>query len=70
MIMSNSFTRPIDSRVLIGNNNVLIIGGAGSGKSRFVIKPNILQMNASYIVTDPSGEIIVSLGNVLKKKRI
>ncbi len=67
MIMSNSFTRPIDSRVLIGNNNVLIIGGAGSGKSRFVIKPNILQMNASYIVTDPSGEIIVSLGNVLKK---
>lgn len=66
MIMSDNFCRPINSRLLIGNNNVLVVGGAGSGKSRFVIKPNMLQMNASYVVTDPSGEIIYSLGKVLR----
>lgn len=51
MIMTNSFCRPINSRMLIGNNNVLVVGGAGTGKSRFMIKPNLLQMNASYIIT-------------------
>ena len=65
MINSMNFTRPMNSRALIGNNNVLLVGGAGTGKSRFEIKPNILQMNASYIITDPSGEIIASLGKVL-----
>lgn len=67
MIMSNSFRRPINSRLIIGNNNVLVVGGAGTGKSRFFIKPNILQLNSSYVVTDPSGEIIYSLGDVLTK---
>lgn len=67
MILSNNFYRPINSRKLIGNNNVLVVGGAGSGKSRFVIKPNVLQMNASYVITDPSGEMIYSLGDSLKK---
>lgn len=66
MIMSDHFCRPINSRRMIGNNNVLIVGGAGTGKSRFFIKPNVLQMNASYVITDPSGEMIFSLGNVLK----
>lgn len=66
MIMSNKFCRPINSRALIGNNNVLIVGGAGTGKSRFFIKPNMLQMNASYVITDPSGEMIFSLGKTLK----
>lgn len=66
MIMSNKFCRPINSRRIIGNNNVLIVGGAGTGKSRFFIKPNVLQMNASYVITDPSGEMIKSLGKVLK----
>jgi len=65
MISSYHFTRPINSRALIGNNNVMIVGGAGTGKSRFVIKPNMLQMNASYVITDPSGEMIRSLGRVL-----
>ena len=65
MIMSDTFTRPINSRKLIGNNNTLIVGGAGTGKSRFMIKPNTLQMNASYVITDPSGEIIKSVGKVL-----
>lgn len=66
MILSEKFRRPINSRALIGNNNVLIVGGAGTGKSRFFIKPNVLQMNASFVITDPSGEIIYSLGNALK----
>lgn len=66
MIMSENFCRPINSRRLIGNNNVLVVGGAGTGKSRFFIKPNVLQMNASYVITDPSGEMIYSLGNVLR----
>lgn len=67
IILSNNFYRPINSRKLIGNNNVVVVGGAGSGKSRFVIKPNVLQMNASYVITDPSGEMIYSLGDSLKK---
>lgn len=66
MIMSQQFRRPMNSRKLIGNNNVMVVGGAGSGKSRFVIKPNVLQMNASYVITDPSGEIIYALGKTLK----
>lgn len=48
------------------NNNVFIVGGAGTGKSRFFIKPNVLQMNCSYIVTDPSGELLKSMHNVLE----
>lgn len=67
MIMSNKFRRPMNSRKLIGNNNVLVVGGAGTGKSRFFIKPNVLQMNASYVITDPSGEMIFSLGRVLQE---
>lgn len=66
MIMSNTFCRPINSRRMIGNNNILVVGGAGTGKSRFFIKPNVLQMNASYVITDPSGEMIYSLGKTLK----
>lgn len=66
MIMSQNFRRPMNSRKLIGNNNVMIVGGAGSGKSRFFIKPNVLQMNASYVITDPSGEMIYALGTTLK----
>lgn len=66
IIMSKHFRRPMNSRKLIGNNNVLIVGAAGTGKSRFLMKPNILQMNASYVITDPSGEMIYSLGRVLR----
>lgn len=65
MINSQRFRRPINSRDLIGNNNILVVGGAGSGKSRFLIKPNILQLNASYVITDPSGEMLAATGKVL-----
>ena len=66
IIMSKNFCRPMDSRALIGNNNVMVVGAAGTGKSRFLMKPNVLQMNASYVITDPSGEMIYSLGKPLK----
>ncbi|MDD6350365.1 VirD4-like conjugal transfer protein, CD1115 family, partial [Intestinibaculum porci] len=66
IIMSDSLCRPVDASKLIGNNNIMVVGGAGTGKSRFFIKPNVLQMNASYVITDPSGEMIYSLGHVLQ----
>ncbi len=48
------------------NKNVLIIGGSGSGKTRFHIKPNLMQMNASYIVTDPKGTVVLECGKMLQ----
>lgn len=49
------------------NLNVLVIGGSGSGKSRFYVKPNIMQLNTSYVVTAPKGELLRSCGRLLKK---
>ena len=49
------------------NKNVLIIGGSGSGKTRFWLKPNLLQMHSSYVITDPKGEILLSCGRALLK---
>ena len=45
---------------LARNKNVLVIGGSGSGKTRFFIKPNLMQMHSSYVVTDPKGESVVA----------
>jgi type IV secretion system protein VirD4 len=49
------------------NKNVLIIGGSGSGKTRFYVKPNLMQMteNVSYVVTDPKGTILVEVGTMM-----
>lgn len=49
------------------NYNVLVIGGAGSGKSRFYARPNIMQLNTSYVVTDPKGELLADTGKMLKE---
>ena len=49
------------------NKNVLIIGGSGSGKTRFWLKPNLMQMHSSYVVTDPKGSILVECGKLLQK---
>ena len=49
------------------NKNVLVVGGSGSGKTRFVLKPNLLQMHSSYVVTDPKGSIACECGNALLK---
>ncbi len=49
------------------NKNVLVIGGSGSGKTRFFIKPNIMQMHSSYVVTDPKGTILIEVGKMLQR---
>lgn len=49
------------------NKNVLVIGGSGSGKTRFHIKPNLMQMNCSYLVTDPKGTVLLECGKMLKR---
>ncbi len=49
------------------NKNVLVIGGSGSGKTRFFIKPNLMQLHSSYIVTDPKGTVAIETGTLLKK---
>ena len=63
LMMSNRPKDPKNAR----NKNVLIVGGSGSGKTRFWIKPNLLQMHSSYVVTDPKGSIVVECGNALLK---
>jgi len=49
------------------NKNVLVIGGSGSGKTRFFVKPNLMQMHSSYVVTDPKGTILTECGTMLKR---
>ena len=49
------------------NKNILVIGGSGSGKTRFFVKPNLMQMHSSYVVTDPKGTVLVECGRMLKK---
>ena len=63
LMMSNRPPDPKNAR----NKNVLVIGGSGSGKTRFWLKPNLLQCHSSYVVTDPKGSIVVECGNALLK---
>lgn len=65
MILSKTFRRHMIAKKTTGNNNVLIVGGAGSGKSFNNVKPNLGQMNASFVVTDPSGELLAEWGTAL-----
>ncbi len=51
------------------NKNILVIGGSGSGKTRFFVKPNLMQMHSSYVVTDPKGTVLVECGKMLLKNR-
>ena len=61
--MSNRPKNPKYAR----NKNILVIGGSGSGKTRFFVKPNLMQMHSSYCVTDPKGTILVECGHMLQK---
>lgn len=49
------------------NKNILVVGGSGSGKTRFFVKPNIMQMHSSYVITDPKGTIVLECGKMLQK---
>lgn len=49
------------------NKNILVVGGSGSGKTRFFVKPNLMQMHTSYVVTDPKGTVLVECGKLLKR---
>ncbi|RCH45282.1 VirD4-like conjugal transfer protein, CD1115 family, partial [Faecalibacterium prausnitzii] len=64
LMMSNRPPNPKNAR----NKNVLVVGGSGSGKTRFWLKPNLLQCHSSYVVTDPKGSIVIECGNALLQK--
>ena len=63
LMMSNRPKNPKDAR----NKNVLVVGGSGSGKTRFFIKPNLMQMHSSYVVTDPKGTVLLETGRLLER---
>lgn len=68
MILSQKVFMNMNTRQTLFNNNVLVIGGSGSGKSRFFVKPNILQANTNYVITDPAGELLASTGKFLESQ--
>ncbi len=71
VILTNTERLTMDSRPkqpkYARNKNVLVIGGSGSGKTRFFIKPNLMQMHSSYVVTDPKGTVLIECGKLLQR---
>lgn len=67
ILLTQEVRMSLNTRQHRENLNVLVIGGSGSGKSRFYVKPNIMQLNTSYVVTDPKGELLRSCGRLLIK---
>ena len=63
--MSNRPKDPKNAR----NKNILVIGGSGSGKTRFFCKPNIMQLHSSYVITDPKGSLICEVGQLLQRAK-
>ena len=63
LMMSNRPKDPRNAR----NKNVLVIGGSGSGKTRFFLKPNLMQLHSSYVVTDPKGSVVCEVGKLLQR---
>ena len=66
MIFSQEIYMSMDTRKTRRNNNILIMGGSGTGKTRFIMDPNLLQANCSYVITDPSGELLENMGGYLR----
>ena len=67
ILLTQEVKMSLNTRQHRENLNVLVIGGSGSGKSRFYVKPNIMQLNTSYVVTDPKGELLRSTGKLLEQ---
>ena len=65
LMMSNRLKDPKNAR----NKNILVIGGSGSGKTRFFAKPNIMQLQSSYVITDPKGSLICEVGQLLQRAK-
>ncbi len=65
LMMSSRPKNPKNAR----NKNVLIVGGSGSGKTRFWLKPNLMQLHSSYVITDPKGSLVIECGKLLEKAK-
>lgn len=68
MLLTKDVALNLNTYVTRRNNNVVVVGGSGSGKSRFFVKPNILQANTNYVITDPAGDLLQSTGEFLKRQ--
>ncbi|WP_152378624.1 VirD4-like conjugal transfer protein, CD1115 family [Paenibacillus brasilensis] len=68
VILTQTERLSLDTKKVRKNLNLLVIGGAGTGKSRFVVKPNILQANTSFVITDPKGELLRDTGHSLERQ--
>lgn len=68
ILLTKTEKMSLDTRKTLRNNNVLVIGGSGSGKTRFFVKPNIMQKHSSYVITDPKGSLIKETGKMLEKE--
>lgn len=68
VILTQTERLSLDTKKVRKNLNILVFGGAGTGKSRFVVKPNILQLNTNFVITDPKGELLRDTGYALEKK--
>ncbi|HDO9489571.1 TPA: type IV secretory system conjugative DNA transfer family protein [Clostridioides difficile] len=65
MLLTESERISIDTRKTLRNNNILVVGGSGSGKTRFFVKPNLMQLHTSYVITDPKGTLLPECGKML-----
>lgn len=68
MILTDEVFLSMNTRQTRRNNNVMVVGGSGAGKSRFFVKPNLLQANCSYVITDPAGELLETQASFLEKQ--
>ena len=67
MIMTKTEGLSTNTRKTLRNNNILVVGGSGAGKTRFFVKPNLMQLHSSYVITDPKGEILRETGYMFEK---
>lgn len=66
MLFSATERMSLDTRKTFRNNNVMVVGGSGSGKTRFFVKPNLMQLHSSYVITDPKGSLLNETGKMLE----